>query len=239
MNTEADAALADVGVTTTVTGRIDVAVSSRLATAGYTAPLDAAGTRTAVGLASANLDTQLDALPTNAELATALGNADDAVLAQVALVKAKTDALPSDPADASDIAAAFASVASTLSTIAGYLDTEITAIKAKTDGLPSDPADQSAVEAAITAAQSALAAAIAALSIPTAVNNADALLGRNIAGGANGGRDVTSALRAIRNKVNVTASAITVYQENDSTEAWTGVVTRTEGLDPLQTVDPT
>jgi hypothetical protein len=63
---------------------LDAAISSRLATAGYTAPLDAAGVRTAVGLASANLDTQLDALPTNAELATALGTADDAVLAAIA-----------------------------------------------------------------------------------------------------------------------------------------------------------
>lgn len=49
--------------------------------------------RAAVGLASANLDTQLDALPTNAELSTALGTADDAVLAQIALVRAKTDSL--------------------------------------------------------------------------------------------------------------------------------------------------
>lgn len=38
---------------------LDAAVSTRLATSGYTAPLDAAGTRSAVGLASANLDTQL------------------------------------------------------------------------------------------------------------------------------------------------------------------------------------
>jgi hypothetical protein len=38
---------------------LDAAITSRLATAGYTAPLDAAGTRSAVGLASANLDTQL------------------------------------------------------------------------------------------------------------------------------------------------------------------------------------
>jgi hypothetical protein len=45
--------------------------------------LDAAGVRTAVGLASANLDTQLDALPTNAELTTALAAADDAVLAAI------------------------------------------------------------------------------------------------------------------------------------------------------------
>lgn len=50
------------------------------------------------------LQTSVDDLPTNAELATALGVADDAVLAQVALVKAKTDNLPSDPADASVIA---------------------------------------------------------------------------------------------------------------------------------------
>lgn len=44
----------------------------------------AAAIRAALGLASANLDTQLDALPTNAELATALGTADDAVLAAIA-----------------------------------------------------------------------------------------------------------------------------------------------------------
>jgi hypothetical protein len=49
--------------------------------------------RAAVGLASANLDTQIGDLPTNAELATALGTADDAVLTQVALVKAVTDKL--------------------------------------------------------------------------------------------------------------------------------------------------
>lgn len=121
VNAEADAALADVGVTPTVTGRIDAAISTRLASAGYTAPdnssitaikaktdnlptdpadeslieaaitaatsglstLTAAGVRTALGLASANLDTQLDALPTNAELTTALGAADDPVLTAI------------------------------------------------------------------------------------------------------------------------------------------------------------
>lgn len=49
---------------------LDATVSSRLATAGYTAPLSAAGVRTAVGLGAANLDAQLDALPTAAENAT-------------------------------------------------------------------------------------------------------------------------------------------------------------------------
>ena len=57
---------------TTELGRLDAAVSTRLASASYTAPLDAAGTRSAVGLASANLDAQLDALPTAGEVADAV-----------------------------------------------------------------------------------------------------------------------------------------------------------------------
>jgi hypothetical protein len=44
------------------------------------------------------LVTLINDVPTNAELATALGTADDAVLAQVALVKAKTDLIPASPA---------------------------------------------------------------------------------------------------------------------------------------------
>jgi hypothetical protein len=46
--------------------------------------LSQANIRTALGMATANLDTQLDALPTTAELATALASADDAVLAAIA-----------------------------------------------------------------------------------------------------------------------------------------------------------
>lgn len=56
---------------TTELGRIDAAVSSRL---------DASGARTALGLASANLDTQLGDLPTAAENATAVWAADTRTL---------------------------------------------------------------------------------------------------------------------------------------------------------------
>jgi hypothetical protein len=49
---------------TTELARIDAATSTRLATASYTAPLDAAGVRSAVGLATDNLDTQLSAIDT-------------------------------------------------------------------------------------------------------------------------------------------------------------------------------
>jgi hypothetical protein len=50
-----------------------------------------AGLATSASIAT--LQTSVDDLPTNAELTAALGTADDAVLAQVALVKAKTDSL--------------------------------------------------------------------------------------------------------------------------------------------------
>jgi hypothetical protein len=50
---------------------VNATISSRLASASYTAPLDAAGTRTAVGLASANLDTQIAALPTTSTVMSA------------------------------------------------------------------------------------------------------------------------------------------------------------------------
>jgi hypothetical protein len=56
---------------------------------------------------------------------------------EVAAIKAKTDNLPIDPADASDIAASFASITTLLNTLSGYVDTEVAAIKAKTDFLPS------------------------------------------------------------------------------------------------------
>lgn len=46
--------------------------------------LDAAGVRSAIGLASANLDTQLADLPTNSELSAAIAAGDDATLGAIA-----------------------------------------------------------------------------------------------------------------------------------------------------------
>ena len=55
------------------------------------------------GLTALATQVSVDDLPTNAELATALGTADDAVLAQVALVKAKTDSLTFTKANELDV----------------------------------------------------------------------------------------------------------------------------------------
>jgi hypothetical protein len=70
----------------------DSGAMSSIATAAAVAALndlDAAGIRTAVGLASANLDTQIDAVPTAAEIKTAI----EAAGSHLALIKAVTDAL--------------------------------------------------------------------------------------------------------------------------------------------------
>jgi hypothetical protein len=53
---------------------------------------------------------------------------------------------------------------------------------------------------------------------------ADDLLGRDITGGASGGRSVTDALRPLRNRVLIEGSTMTVYTEDDSTSAWTASV---------------
>jgi len=74
----------------------------------------------------------------NAALKTLIDAIDDFIDTEVAAIKAKTDNIPSDPADASDVAAQFSSLASTLSTIAAYCDTEVAAILADTNELQTD-----------------------------------------------------------------------------------------------------
>jgi hypothetical protein len=75
--------------------------------------------------------------------------ADVAAVKTVAdAVNAKTTNLPPDPADASDIAASFATVNATLATIAAYVDTEVAAIKAVTDQFTAAQSEPSAVPAA-------------------------------------------------------------------------------------------
>ena len=94
---------------------------------------------------------------TAGDLAAMVTAVDDYIDTEVAAIKAKTDNLPTDPADASDIAASFSTVNSTLATIAAYIDTEVAAIKAKTDNLPADPADASDIAASFSSLASSLA----------------------------------------------------------------------------------
>ena len=81
---------------------------------------------------------------------------DDFLDTEIAAIMAKTDLIPSDPADASDIAASFTTVNTKLDTIDDFLDTEVAAIKSKTDNLPADPADASDIAASFSSIASAI-----------------------------------------------------------------------------------
>lgn len=74
--------------------------------------------------------------------------------------------------------------------------------------------------------------------LPTAAQNADALLGRNIAGGSSTGRTVTQALRSLRNRVAIAGGTVTVYEEDDTTPDWSAAATTDAGANPITEVDP-
>ena len=92
------------------------------------------------------------------------------------------------------------------------------AIEAKTDNLPAAPA--------------------ATGDIPTAVQNADALLGRNVSGGSSTGRTVKQALHVLRNKSAVAAGTLTVFDTDDTTSSWTATVSSDAAADPITGIDP-
>lgn len=76
---------------------------------------------------------------------------------------------------------------------------------------------------------------------PTAIENADALLDRNMATGADtNARSPRNALRSLRNKVSrdVGTGVITVTKEDDSTTAWTAASTADAAAQPVVSVDP-
>lgn len=110
-------------------------------------------------------------------------------------------------------------IPATLSTIAGYIDTEVAAIKAKTDNIPASPA--------------------AVSDIPTATQNADALLNRDMSAVSDtNARTPLNALRFLRNKYSISGTTLTVTKEDDSTSAWTSVLTTNAAADPVTGSDP-
>jgi len=71
---------------------------------------------------------------------------------------------------------------------------------------------------------------------------ADEMLARDLGSGQNSGaaeeRTVRSALRALRNKVNVGSSQMVVKKEDDTTDAWTASVTTTAVSSNVSGIDP-
>jgi hypothetical protein len=95
--------------------------------------------------------------------AAAVTTIDDFLDTEIAAIKAKTDLIPADPADASDIAASFTTLTGKVDTIDDFLDTEVAAIKAKTDLLPASPANEATLTTIAAYLDTEIAAILAAV----------------------------------------------------------------------------
>lgn len=217
-------------VTGNVGGNVTGSVGS-IASGGIAAASFASGAITAAAIAADAIGASELASDAVAEIQSGLATASALTSAQsdITAIKAKTDNLPSSPADETLVIAATnaimsrigapagASIAADIAEVEAETD-DIAAVKAKTDNLPASPA--------------------AVSDIPTAAENADKLLGRNIAGGSDGGRMVKDALRFLRNKWAVLTGTLTVYAEDDTTTAWTSTVGTDSAAEPIVSNDP-
>lgn len=166
-------------------------------------------TRLPAALVSGRIDASVGAMAANVLTATAI--AADAI----------TDAKVAADVTIASVTGAVGSVTAGVSVAAG--------------GIASTSFAAGAIDSAAIAADAIGSSELAA---SAGQDIADRVLARNIAGGSDGGRDVSSALRPLRNKVAIAAGTLTVYQEDDTTSAWTAAVTTAAG-DPLSGVDPT
>lgn len=110
LNDIAATAIVSNGAITTLTGAV-VNVGTVATLTGYTAPLDAVGTRGAIGLAAANLDTQLAAIPTDIDV-----QADAAAALTAYGAAAAGDAMALTVAERNSVAAATLDLANAIET---------------------------------------------------------------------------------------------------------------------------
>lgn len=248
-------------ITSTILGRIDAAITSRSDGTGVTLHADYNAAKTA-----AQAGDKMDLI--DAPNATALVAVKDAVQAAgttlatllsriVGTIAAGTHNAQSGDAyarigangagltalEASGAAAAAVSGLSTfdpatdtvdVGKVAGAAVAGVDDFKADVSGLST--LDAAGVRGAVGLAAADLDDQLDAL--PTANENADALLERNIAGGSSVGRKVKDVFRFLRNKVTVSGGTLTVYQEDDETEAWTAAVTEDATANPITEIDP-
>jgi hypothetical protein len=204
---------------------LDVAVSTRLAAAAYTAPDNAtittisnklgafagSGLNTVLGMFRALL--RKDAALTPSDVGGTFDNTTESLEAlKDTVLTGDAYARLGAPAGASvsaDVAAAKA---------------ETAAIKAKTDNLPAAPAAVGSAMTLTTGERTSIAEALLKLDWSTVSGEAS--------------RSALNALRFIRNRWSIAGGTLTVRKEDDTTAAWTASVTQTAG-NPVSEVDPT
>jgi len=245
----ADVATAVWGAATRIlTAGTNIALAKGTGVTGFN-DLDAAGVRGAVGLGSPNLDTQIATLATAQQLpanviaqAHATGGTINTVIYQVS----QNFVLPADFCKDCILEIRFGG-----GTYSGYSDfrrvtgasiTGQNVTLTVTGDFSQSPslfhADYFWVYGLL-----GLTAADVTTAVPTAVQNADALLDRDMSTGTDSGsssvRTPRNALRALRNKVSVSGGTVTVTKEDDSTTAWQAALTTDAAALPITGSDPT
>jgi len=89
------------------------------------------------------------------------------------------------------------------------------------------------------AALNNLSSADVTAAVPTATQNADALLNRDMAAVSDtNSRSPLNALRFLRNKWGSVAGTLTIYAEDDTTPKWSAALTSDANAEPIISVDP-
>lgn len=197
---------------------LDATVSSRLATAGYTAP-----DNTTIG----TINSKLGAF-TASGLNTVLGFFRALMRKDAALTPSDVGGTYDNTTDSQEAIKdnqLDAAVSTRLAT-AGYTAPDNAGIAAILD--------DTGTTGVVVAAGSKTGYA---LTVAEHAAVADKLLGRTRAGGADGGRTVAQCLAFGRNRWAIAAGVLTVYADDDTTPLFTAAVTTAPG-DPVTQVDP-
>lgn len=213
----------------TVVGSFTLAKGAAFARLGAPAGASVSADVAAIKAETASIQSDANDIQTRLPAALVSGRMDSSVGAMAANVLTAT-AIAADAITDAKVAADV-----TIASVTGAVGSVTAGVTVATGGIASTSFAAGAIDSAAIAAD-----AIGSSELATSAGQeiADRILARNIAGGSDGGRDVTSALRPLRNRVAIAGGTLTVYQENDTTSAWTAAATTAAG-NPLSEVDPT
>lgn len=189
---------------------LDAAVSTRLATAGYTAPDNAT-----IAAIAGFVDTEVGAIKTVTD------HLDTALELDGVVYRFTTNALEQAPTGGS---------APTVVQIRTEIDTnstQLAAIKAKTNTIPASPAAVGSAMTLTAGERDAVADALLDRDMAAGVDT-----------GSPTKRTPRDAWRFMRNKWLNIAGVLNVYKENDTDVAWTSVLSVNASADPITGSDP-
>ena len=223
--------------------------------------LDAAGVRSAVGMASANMDTQLGTIDSNVDailvdtgtdIPAAISALNDIAATDIVSNGAITtlagavvnvDLVDTCTTNTDMRGTDSAATASALATVDANVDaikTSTDAILIDTNELQGDWTNGGRLDLILDAILADTDADVV-LTVTERNAIADAILNRDMSTGTDSGSDVVrtvrQALRMNRNKVSISGGTLTVTKEDDTTASWSASVTTTAG-DPITTIDP-